>query len=116
MKAEPRFSTGTLHPKAFYPNQWFSKYSPQTNNNINWEWVINIDPYTPDLLNLKLRGCTPETYVLIRLLMHPGTSLVAQTVKSLFAMWQTQVWSWVREEPLEKEMATHSSIPACRIP
>ena len=43
-------------------------------------------------------------------------SLIAQLVKILPAMWET----WVRflgwEDPLEKEMATHSSIPACRIP
>ena len=28
------------------------------------------------------------------------------------AMWETQVWSLGWEDPLEKEMATHSSIPA----
>ena len=32
------------------------------------------------------------------------TSLVAQMVKNLPAMWETQVWSLGREEPLEKEM------------
>ena len=32
-------------------------------------------------------------------------SLVAQTAKRLFTMWKTQVWSLVREDPLEKEMA-----------
>ena len=36
-------------------------------------------------------------------------SLVAQMVKSLPAMWETQVRSLAREDPLEKEMATHSS-------
>ena len=43
-------------------------------------------------------------------------SLVAQTVKNLPAMQETQVQSLGREDPLEKEMATHSSILACRIP
>ena len=43
-------------------------------------------------------------------------SLVAQTVKSLPAMQQTQVRSLGWEVPLEKEMATHSSILAWRIP
>ena len=37
------------------------------------------------------------------------TSLVAQTVKHLPAMWETWVRSLGREDPLEKEMATHSS-------
>ena len=36
-------------------------------------------------------------------------SLVAQTVKSLPAMRETQVRSLGQEDPLEKEMATHSS-------
>ena len=39
-------------------------------------------------------------------------SLVAQMVKSLPAMQETWVWSLGREDPLEKEMATHSSILA----
>ena len=45
-----------------------------------------------------------------------GTSLVAQTVKNLSAMWETQVQSLGLEVPLEKEMATHSSILAWKIP
>ena len=36
-------------------------------------------------------------------------SLVAQRLKRLPAMQETQVWSLGREDPLEKEMATHSS-------
>ena len=44
------------------------------------------------------------------------TSLVAQTVKNLPTMWETQVQSLDWEDPLEKEMATHSSILAWRIP
>ena len=43
-------------------------------------------------------------------------SLLAQTVKNLPAMWETWVQSLGREDPLEKEMATHSSILAWRIP
>ena len=45
-----------------------------------------------------------------------GASLVAQRLKPLPAMWETQVQSLGREDPLEKEMATHSSILAWRIP
>ena len=37
-------------------------------------------------------------------------------VKSLPAMWETRVLSLGQENPLEKEMATHSSILAWRIP
>ena len=34
---------------------------------------------------------------------------MAQTVKHLPTMWETQVRSLGQEDPLEKEMATHSS-------
>ena len=39
-------------------------------------------------------------------------SVVAQMVKNLPAMQETQVQSLGQEDPLEKEMATHSSILA----
>ena len=45
-----------------------------------------------------------------------GASLVAQTVKNLLVMQETRVWSLDQEDPLEKRMATHSSILAWRIP
>ena len=44
------------------------------------------------------------------------TSLMAQTVKCLPIMWETQVQSLSQEDLLEKEMATHSSILAWKIP
>ena len=43
-------------------------------------------------------------------------SLVSWVVKNLPATWETQVRSLGGEDPLEKEMATHSSILAWRIP
>ena len=46
----------------------------------------------------------------------PWTSLVALRLKRLPAMRETQVRSLGWEDPLEKEMATHSSILAWRIP
>ena len=44
------------------------------------------------------------------------TSLLAQMVRSLPAMRETWVRSLGWEDPLEKEMATHSSILAWKIP
>ena len=41
---------------------------------------------------------------------------MAQRLKCLPAMWETWVRSLGREDPLEKEKATHSSILAWRIP
>ena len=52
---------------------------------------------------------------LVRLLRGFGASLVAQTVKNLSAMQETQVQPLGREDPLEKGMATHCSILAWRI-
>ena len=48
--------------------------------------------------------------------MHRRASLVTQLVKNLPAMQETQVQSLGQEDPLEKEMATHSSILAWEIP
>ena len=44
------------------------------------------------------------------------TSLMAQPVRSLPVMQETQVQSLGWEDPLEKEMATYSSILAWKIP
>ena len=41
---------------------------------------------------------------------------MVQTVKNLHTTQETQVQSLVQEDPLEKGMATHSSIHAWRIP
>ena len=45
-----------------------------------------------------------------------GASLLAQTVKNLPAMQETRVQSLGQEYPLEKGMATHSSILPWKIP
>ena len=49
-------------------------------------------------------------------LFRTPSSLVAQTVKHLHTMRETCVQSLGWEDPLEKEMATHSSTLAWRIP
>ena len=41
---------------------------------------------------------------------------MAQVVKNLPVMWETWIQSLDQEDPLEKGMATHSSILAWRIP
>ena len=45
-------------------------------------------------------------------LQYSRVSLVAQMVKNLLARWETWVRSLGPEDPLEKELAAHSSIPA----
>ena len=49
-------------------------------------------------------------------LLRKQASLVAQLVKNPPAMWETQVWFPGWEDPLEKGIATRSSILAWRIP
>ena len=73
-----------------------------------------------------LRLCTPNAGDLnlipgwVFLLLFFGVGffffLVAQMVKNLPAMQETQVQSLGQEDPLEKRMTTHSSILAWRIP
>ena len=46
----------------------------------------------------------------------PPDSSVAQSVKNLPSMEETRVWSLGQEDPLEKEIAIHCSIPAWEIP
>ena len=57
--------------------------------------------------------------MLLNINMQIQASLVAQVVKNMPAMQEmeeTRVWSLGQEDPLEKEMATHSNIFAWRIP
>ena len=51
-----------------------------------------------------------------QLLLQLWASLVAQIVKNLPAIHETQAQSLGQEDPLKEEMATHSSILAWRIP
>ena len=53
---------------------------------------------------------------LLKLNLRTGASLVAQRLKHRPAMRETWVRSLGWEDPLEKEMATHSSILAWRVP
>ena len=46
----------------------------------------------------------------------PATSWVAQRVKNLSPVQETLIWSLDQEVPLEKGMATHSSILVWKIP
>ena len=60
------------------------------------------------------RMCSRNSCLLLR--RRAMTSLVAQTVKRLPPMQETQIQSLGWEDPLEKEMVTHSSILAWKIP
>ena len=55
---------------------------------------------------------SPSKYYLLSVRYYSGASLVAQMVKNLSAVPETWVWSLGWEDPLERGMATHSSILA----
>ena len=100
-------------------------------------WVrVLLAPSLPGVLaaaprqkyGLPCPACGPHGVMLCLCVLHKGTALslrklhlmwikpVAQTVKRLPAMRETWVQSLGQEDPLEKEMATHSSTLAWKIP
>ena len=68
------------------------------------------------MFRLEIRGRVTPVLATAHVLMSLWASLVAQRVKLLPTMWETLVRSLGREGPLEKELATYSSILAWRIP
>ena len=68
-------------------------------------------------LNTSLRNARPcKSTVRFSIVYCKVASLVAQMVKRLSAMWETWAQSLGWEDPLEKELATHSSILAWKSP
>ena len=69
-----------------------------------WWWFLGAYVCQSSLCTLNLYGLSITA------------SLMPQTAKKLPAMQEIRVWSLDQEDPLEKGMATHSSILAWRIP
>ena len=67
-------------------------------------------------IQTELRDVTTNILMCLIFNIADVTSLVAQTVKRLPTVQETQVQSLGREDLLEKEMATHSSLHAWKIP
>ena len=72
----------------------------------------------PYMTTGKTIALTRRTFVdkVMSLLFNMLSRLVAQTVKRLSTMWRTRARSLGQEDPLEKEMAIHSSTIAWKIP
>ena len=70
------------------------------------------------IIFLSFFSVSVQFIFIVRILVfyYTVTSLVAQMLKHLPTMWETQVQSLGWEDLLEKEMATHSSILAWKIP
>ena len=76
-----------------------------------WTWLRKIWAFTAGTLGLNGFKQIYKCKVHVK-----WVSLMAQMVKRLPAMPETWVQSLGREDPLEKEMATHSSTLAWKIP
>ena len=74
-----------------------------------WPWTCPITSPSVLTSHMKLvqKTCSQQCYRVTK---------VAQTVKRLPAMRETRVWFLGREDPLEKEIAIHSSTLAWKIP
>ncbi|KAB0372820.1 hypothetical protein FD755_015573, partial [Muntiacus reevesi] len=87
---------------------YYSPYSQSCDFSSSHMWIPE---YSLEGLMLKLQsfGYHENCWVLLQI-------WVAQRVKRLPAVWETRVRSLGWEDPLEKEMATYSSILAWKIP
>ena len=74
------------------------------------------EPDGPQSMGPQSRIRQSNQHTSVCLLYICMASLVAQRVKRLPAMLETRVQSLGQEDPLQKEMATHSSILAWKIP
>ena len=88
---------------------------------VTCEFLYSWSSFSADLINtLIFQGVLlKKKYICasqIHIYVHIYASLVAQRLKHLPPMRETRVRSLGWEDPLEKEMATHSSILAWRIP
>ena len=95
------------------------QYSCLKNPNDRGVWQARVHGITKSQTRLSdfHFHCHVHAYkVLSGLLTRIGASLVAQRIKHLPAMQETQVRFLGWEDPLEKKMATHSSVLAWRIP
>ena len=80
-------------------------------------WSVLLFPSPEDLPNPGIESLmSPALAGGIVTIAPPRASLIAQLVKNLPAMQDTPVRFLGQEDPLEKGMATHSSILAWRIP
>ena len=104
-------------------------YSPWNSSDQNtgvgslslFRWIFPTQGSRPPALQEDSLPAEPQGKQLTLLVFFQGltlgrTSLVAQMVKRLSTMQETQVGSHGQEDPLEKEMAAHSSTIAWKIP
>ena len=91
---------------------------------ISWSFIIWNPSLFPFLMTCSMKTTSPGEIRMLKTDIKTynwnskwrALSLVAQMIKHPTAMWETQVWFLGWEDPLEMEMATHSSTLAWKIP
>ena len=81
-----------------------------------YKCVHQLTTVTLEIQNVFITPKILPCPILLNPLFTLWASLVALTVKNLPEVWETRVRSLGWEDPLEEEMATHSSILVWRIP
>ena len=103
-------------------NYWSFSFSISPSNEYSGLISLSIDWFDLLAVHRTLKSLLQHHSSKASILWHSGffvavgASLVAQMVKHLPEMRETWVRFLGREGPLEKEMATHSSVLAWRIP
>ena len=100
-------------PESILSTRWWSQQAPQHAGCDGGKHFANIFSINPQSKTPRYRQALPpftdgQTGL--------GASLVAQMVKCLPALWETWLQSLGWEDPLEKEMVTHSRTLAWNIP
>ena len=114
------FQSCNTHTRMYFlPNDRLScsvsgTFKSQLEYQSPWTICSNNCLLFPLLLLITLYCNHPLVFMTVSI--DSGASFVAQWVKHPPAMWETWVWSSGQEVPLEKEMATHSSTLAWKIP
>ena len=115
-----------LQGKSCEARSWYSPVYPRTQPSVCWggwaegqprsgldsqlrKWTVWDETHAPPLTHCLTHFCKDLVY-------RNRASQVVQLVKNSPAMWEIWVWSLGWEDPLEKEVATHFSILAWRIP